>query len=87
MQALVAFTIVLACKSFTAYSAHERPFVCMCAKMRAKIVSAREPFWAKIALEGCRMLLHALGIAILRAARRSLVLGISEAENILTLIG
>jgi hypothetical protein len=57
MQTLVAFAIVLACEGFTTDRANERSFVCVCAKMRAKVVCSSETLGTQVTLECSRVLL------------------------------
>lgn len=51
MQTLVAFAVVLPRERFTADCANERPFVGMCAEVRAEVIGASEGFRAEVAVK------------------------------------
>jgi len=82
MKTFVSLAIVLARERFTADRANERSLVCMCAKMRTKIVCSGETLRTQIALEGGRMLL--LPAAIRAIGGRTLRIG--EIKNVIALI-
>lgn len=86
MQALVPFPIVLPREGFAAYGTYERSLVRVCSKMRPQVVRTGEPLGAEGALESSRVLLDALWVATIRATRRSLILRVREAEDIIALV-
>lgn len=79
MQAFVAFPIVLPSECLSADCTDKRSFISVCSEMGAQVISAGEPFRAKIALERGGVFLNALGIPGYRA--RSLRIG--KIENVI----
>ena len=73
----MAFSVMLTCKRFTAYSAHKRPFVGMCSQMRTEVICACKPLRTEITLERCWMFLDSFGVTVLKVTRCGLILWIS----------
>lgn len=82
----MAFTVVLPREGFAADGADEGPLVGVCSEMGAEVVGAGEALGAEGTLERGRVLLDALWVAVLRAARRCLILRVCEAEDIVALV-
>lgn len=61
VKTLVTLAVVLAGERFTAHAAHKRTLVCVGAQVRPEIVGTSETLWTQSALEGCGVLLCALG--------------------------
>ena len=82
VQALVTLSVVLARECLPAHRADERTLISVGAEMGAQVVGSGEALGAERALESSRVLLDALGIAVVGA--HSLVLWICEPEDILS---
>jgi hypothetical protein len=82
MKTFVTLAIVLACKGLTAYRTNERPLVCVCAKMRTKIVCPSETLRTEVALECSRMLLLPATIRAIRGC----ALRVGKIEDVVSLV-